>query len=57
MTTDPRELGSRDLIEYLYPAAASAAARLTGAAEHADALAELLRDAGNLGAQARLRGR
>lgn len=38
-------------------AAASVAATLTEAAENADVLAELLRDAGNLGAQVRLRGR
>lgn len=133
MTTGPRELGSRDLVDYLHPAdapsrqhtisaayqpaellwylahctgdasaaavptpvvasdvvlalrdglpalgtvlphlgermetftadgadhrAASAAATLSAAAENADALAELLRDAGNLGAQVRPRGR
>jgi hypothetical protein len=38
-------------------AAAGAAAKLTEAAEHADALAELLREAADLGAGVRLRGR
>ena len=52
MTTDPRELGSTGPDRVPVPRRRERGARLTGAAEHADALAELLRDAGNLGAQA-----